>query len=208
MKMSTKNVSFYDHFELHARKTVEGCTLLLALMNTEDATSIRDQASAIADIEHECDRITHAVVAQLRTTLITPLDRNEIYQLISRMDDVMDFVEAASERFALYDIYEPTVEAAKLAAVLLACAEHVLEAVTAVRNIKHPQPILDRCIEINRLENEADSQLRGALAQLFRNERDPIAIMKWKEIYELLETATDRCEDVANIIEGVVLENS
>jgi predicted phosphate transport protein (TIGR00153 family) len=208
MRFSAKSGSFYDQFERHARKTVEGCTLLLALMNTKGADNVRDQACAIADIEHECDEITHEVIAQLRSALITPIDRGEIHRLITRMDDVMDFVEATSERFALYEIQEPSEEASQLASVLLSCSEHVLEAVTAVRDIKHPQPILDKCIEINRLENEADGRLRDALARLFSNETNPIAIMKWKEIYELLETATDRCEDVANIIEGVVLENA
>jgi len=207
-KSFAKSVSFYDQFENHARKTVEGCGLLLTLMDPADTQSVRDQAVAIADIEHECDQITHAVVAQLRTTLITPLDCNEIYRLITKMDDVMDFVEAASERMALYEMRATTQEAGGLASVLLTCAECVLEAVAAFRNLKQPQRILDKCIEINRLENEADTQLRGALARLFRDEPNPITIMKWKEIYELLETATDRCEDVANIIEGVVLENS
>jgi predicted phosphate transport protein (TIGR00153 family) len=207
-KSFAKSVSFYDQFENHARKTVEGCGLLLTLMDPTDTSNLRDQAVAIADIEHECDQITHAVVAQLRTTLITPLDCNEIYRLITKMDDVMDFVEAASERMALYEMRATTQEAGELASVLLTCAECVLEAVGAFRNLKQPQRILDKCIEINRLENVADTQLRGALARLFRDEPNPITIMKWKEIYELLETATDRCEDVANIIEGVVLENS
>jgi predicted phosphate transport protein (TIGR00153 family) len=207
-KSFPKSVSFYDQFENHARKTVEGCGLLLTLMDPADTQSVREQACAIAEIEHECDQITHAVVAQLRTTLITPLDCNEIYRLITKMDDVMDFVEAVSERMALYEMRATTQEARGLARVLLTCAECVLEAVGAFRNLKQPQRILDKCIEINRLENEADTQLRGALARLFRDEPNPIAIMKWKEIYELLETATDRCEDVANIIEGVVLENT
>jgi predicted phosphate transport protein (TIGR00153 family) len=169
---------------------------------------ITAQAKAISDIEHECDRITHAVVAQLHTTFITPIDRNDIYRLITKMDDIMDFVEAAAERLALYGITEMTSEASDLARVLLESSERVLEAVSGFRDLRHPALILEKCVEINRLENVADGQLRAALAKLFREEQNPITIMKWKEIYELLETATDRCEDVANIIEGVVLENS
>lgn len=206
MRLLPRDETFFDEFEKQGRKTVEGCRAFVALV--ESPGDIQAQARAISDIEHECDRITHAVVAKLHKTFITPLDRNDIHRLISRMDDVMDFVEAAAERLALYDIREMTKEVADLARVLLASSERVAEAVSGFRDLKNPQRILDKCIEINRLENEADALLRGSLARLFREEQNPITIMKWKEIYELLETATDRCEDVANIIEGVVLENS
>jgi len=206
MRFLPKDVSFFDHFEKQGKKTVEGCRALLAMVSAPG--DVAAQAKAISDIEHECDLITHAVVAQLHTTFITPLDRNDIYRLITKMDDIMDFVEAAAERMALYDIHDMPKEAGDLARVLLSSSERVLEAVAGFRDLKRPELILEKCIEINRLENEADAQLRGALAKLFREEQNPITIMKWKEIYELLETATDRCEDVANIIEGVVLENS
>jgi predicted phosphate transport protein (TIGR00153 family) len=206
MRFLPKDVSFFDHFEKQGQKTVEGCHALLAMVSSRG--DIVAQAKAISDIEHECDRITHAVVAQLHKTFITPLDRNDIYRLITKMDDIMDFVEAAAERIALYGIVDMTKEAADLARVLLASSERVLEAVAGFRDLKRSEIILEKCVEINRLENEADALLRGALARLFRDEQNPITIMKWKEIYELLETATDRCEDVANIIEGVVLENS
>jgi uncharacterized protein len=117
-------------------------------------------------------------------------------------------VEAAADRLALYDVKEMTKEVADLARCLVSGAEHVLGAVSGIRDLSKSQAILQHCIEVNRLENVADSILRGALARLFREEKDPIAIIKWKEIYETLESATDRCEDVANIIEGVLLENS
>jgi uncharacterized protein len=206
MRFLPKDESFFDHFEQQGLKTVEGCRALVALVSAP--TDIVAQAKEIADIEQACDRITHAVVEQLHKTFITPLDRNDIYRLITKMDDVMDYVEATAERIALYDIKDMPKEASDLAMVLLTSAERVLEAVTGLRNLKRSELILEKCIEINRLENEADALLRGALARLFREEQNPITIMKWKEIYELLETATDRCEDVANIIEGVVLENS
>jgi hypothetical protein len=126
------------------------------------------------------------------------------------MDDIMDFVEAAADRLALYEMPKGpmTKEAVDLARCLVSSAEHVLGAVQSIQDLRRPNGILQHCIEINRLENVADSLLRGALARLFREEKDPIAVIKWKEIYETLETATDRCEDVANIIEGMVLENS
>ena len=206
MRFLPKDESFFDRFEDQGRKTVEGCRALVAMVTTPG--DIVAQAKAISDIEQECDRITHGVVEQLHKTFITPIDRNDIYRLITKMDDVMDFVEAASERIALYEITEMTKEVAPLCRVLMSSAERVLEAVSGFRNLKQPESILEKCVEINRLENEADGLLRAALARLFREEQNPITIMKWKEIYELLETATDRCEDVANIIEGVVLENS
>jgi predicted phosphate transport protein (TIGR00153 family) len=206
MRFLARDESFFDEFEKQGLKTVEGCKVFVAMV--KEPIDIQASAKEISEIEHACDRITHAVVAKLHKTFITPLDRNDIYRLITRMDDVMDYVEAAAERVALYDIRVMTPEVVELANVLLESAEQVREAVSGFRDLKHPASILQKCVEINRLENVADSLLRASLARLFREEKDPITIMKWKEIYELLETATDRCEDVANIIEGVVLENS
>jgi predicted phosphate transport protein (TIGR00153 family) len=206
MRLLPRDESFFDQFEKQGRKTVEGCRAFLELV--ESPGDVPAQAKVIKHIEHECDLITHSVVAQLHRTFITPLDRNDIYRLITKMDDIMDLVESAAERVALYEIKEMTKEVIDLSRVLLSSAERVLEAVAGFRDLKHPELILEKCVEINRLENEADALLRGTLAKLFREVKDPITVMKWKEIYELLETATDRCEDVANIIEGVVLENS
>jgi len=206
MRLLPHDASFFAHFEHQGRKTVEGCRAFLEMV--EDPTHLDSRAERVKQIEHECDEITHAVVEGLHKTFITPIDRNDIYTLISRMDDIMDLVEAAADRLALYDIPHMTKEVADLARCLVSSAEHVLGAVSSIRDLKRPNAILQHCIEINRLENVADNVLRGALARLFREEKDPIAIIKWKEIYETLEMATDRCEDVANIIEGVVLENS
>ena len=185
---------------------MEGCRAFLTLAEHPENVEVRSREIKV--IEEECDTITHKVVESLHKTFITPLDRNDIYRLTTKLDDIMDFVEAASERLSLYDIRTTTKELCELARVLVSSAERVLEAVTGLRNLKNAQLILTKCIEINRLENEADALLRASLAKLFREEKDPIAVIKWKEIYELVETATDRCEDVANIIEGVVLENS
>jgi predicted phosphate transport protein (TIGR00153 family) len=206
MGLLPRDTSFFDHFEQQGAKTVAGCKAFLTLV--DDPSNAAVHAKAIAVIEEECDAITHRVVESLHKTFITPIDRNDIYRLMTKMDDIMDFVEAAAERISLYDIRTSTKELGDLARVLVTSAERVLEAVSGLRNLKNPALILEKCVEINRLENEADALLRGTLAKLFREEKDAIAIIKWKEIYELLETATDRCEDVANIIEGVVLEHS
>ena len=206
MRLLPHDASFFAHFEHQGKKTVEGCQAFLAMV--ENPNDLEAQAERVKQIEHECDEITHAVVEGLHKTFITPIDRNDIYRLITKMDDIMDLVEAAADRVALYEIPNMTKEAGDLARCLVASAEHVLGAVSSIRDLGKPNGILQHCIEINRLENVADTILRSALARLFREEKDPIAVLKWKEIYETLESATDRCEDVANIIEGVVLENS
>ena len=206
MRLLPHDASFFSYFEQQGQKTVEGCRAFVAMV--ENPTDLDQRAERVKQIEHECDEITHAVVAGLHKTFITPIDRNDIYRLITKMDDIMDMVEAAADRLALYDVKEMTKEVADLARCLVSGAEHVLGAVSGIRDLSKSQAILQHCIEVNRLENVADSILRGALARLFREEKDPIAVIKWKEIYETLESATDRCEDVANIIEGVLLENS
>jgi predicted phosphate transport protein (TIGR00153 family) len=206
MRLLPHDASFFAHFEHQGKKTVEGCRAFLEMV--ENPTNLESQAERVKQIEHECDEITHAVVEGLHKTFITPIDRNDIYTLITKMDDIMDFVEAAADRVALYEIPTMTKEVGDLARCLVSSAEHVLGAVSSIRDLGKPNGILQHCIEINRLENVADTILRSALARLFREEKDPIAVIKWKEIYETLESATDRCEDVANIIEGVVLENS
>ena len=206
MRLLPREESFFDDFEKHALKTVEGCRAFVEM--AEGKVSAAEACPKIKTIESECDHITHHVVERLHKVFITPIDRNDIFRLISKMDDVMDFVEAASQRVALYEVNGHNNELWALARVLQAGSERISEALVGMRNLKHPELILEKCVEINRLENEADVLLRVAIAKLFKEEKDPIQVIKWKEIFELMETATDRCEDVANIIEGVVLENS
>jgi uncharacterized protein Yka (UPF0111/DUF47 family) len=124
------------------------------------------------------------------------------------MDDIMDFVEAAAERISLYEVTEMTPEVRELAHLLVKAVEKVGVALRGLRDMKHADPIIEACVDVNRLENEGDAILRIAVARLFREAKDPITVIKWKEIYENLESATDRCEDVANIVEGIVLENA
>jgi|SRR6266545_4488802 len=205
-RLLPKETSFFDFFEEHARLTVTGTTEFVSMVSS--ANSIDAKAKRIKEIEHETDVITHRCVEALHTVFITPIERDDIYRLITRMDDVMDFVEAAAERLALYEITKMTPEVVDLAETLCRAAKDVEEALKGLRDLKHPKRILAKCVDINRLENEADAILRRALARMFKQIRDPIEIIKWKEIYENVESATDRCEDVANIIEGVVLDNA
>jgi len=206
MRLLPHDKAFFSFFEQHGRKVVEGCRALLDMI--DEPRALESQAQRVTQIEHECDEITHAVVESLHRTFITPLDRNDIYTLITRMDDVMDLVEAAADRFFLYQITAMRPEAGDMTRCLLVSTEHMLAAASGLREMSRAESILQHCVEINRQENVADKILRTALARLFREETDPVVVIKWKEIYETLESATDRCEDVANIIEGVVLENS
>jgi predicted phosphate transport protein (TIGR00153 family) len=196
---------FFGYFERHASLTVEGAREMRRLIG--GGVDVRALAARIKEIEHETDVITHACVERLHKTFITPLDRDAIYQLITRMDDIMDYIEAAAAALMLYELTDITEPARALADVLVRATEQVAAAVAGLKNVKRPDSILKACIEVNRLENEGDEILRRALADLFRGASDPLLVLKWKEIYEALENATDRCEDVANVIEGVVLEH-
>lgn len=205
-RLLPRDATFFDHFEKHAAATLLGAREFQTLVAEGGNPSVKSRR--IKEIEHEADTITHACVEALHKTFITPLDRDEIYRLITKMDDVMDFVEAASERIALYDLSAMTPEVKELAAVLVRSTIEMERAVQGLRNLKDSHGVIQSCIEINKLENEGDAILRVAVARLFREEKNPVEIIKWKEIYESLENATDRCEDVANIIEGIVLERA
>jgi len=200
-----RETSFFDFFEQHAALTIEGAKEFLSLVTT--GANIAAKCRRISDIEHETDTITHRCVEALHKTFITPIDRDSIHRLITKMDDVMDFVEAAAERLELYELVVMTNDVRDLADVLHRAAMQVEAAVRGLRSLKDPQATLKLCIDINRLENEADAILRRSVARLFKEEKDPVVIIKWKEVYENLENASDRCEDVANIIEGVILEH-
>jgi uncharacterized protein len=205
-RLLPKETSFFDFFERHADLTVEGCREFQALVAA--GANVDVKAQRIKEIEHETDVITHRCVEALHKTFITPIDRDSIHRLITKMDDVMDFVEAAAERLDLYELTVMTGDVRDLADVLHRSSQQVEVAVRGLRSLGDPQATLKLCIDINRLENEADGILRRAVARLFKEEKDPIMVIKWKEVYENLESATDRCEDVANIIEGVILEHA
>jgi uncharacterized protein len=200
-----RETSFFDFFEQHAGLTIEGTKEFLSMVTT--GANIATKCRRISDIEHETDTITHRCVEALHKTFITPIDRDAIHRLITRMDDIMDYVEAGAERIELYEISTMTSDVRDLSDVLHRSAQQVEAAVRGLRHLNDTQHTLKLCIDINRLENEADAILRRSVARLFKEEKDPIMVIKWKEIYENLENASDRCEDVANIIEGVILEH-
>jgi uncharacterized protein len=201
-----RDEDFFGLFERHAALTVEGAREMQRLVQGNQ--NVRERAARIKEIEHETDVITHACVERLHKTFITPFDRDDIHRLITRMDDVMDYIDSAAIAVMLYELTDMTPPVRELADVLVRSTESVAVAVSGLKNVKQSKAILDACIEVNRLENEGDEILRGALAELFRGAKDPLLVLKWKEVYEALENATDRCEDVANVIEGVVLEHA
>lgn len=205
-RLMPRSDDFFDDFEKQTAQTVEGARLLKDLL--ENFTDVPRKVQAIKDVEHAGDDVTHRAFERLYTQFITPFDRTAIHRLLSTIDDVLDLADAAAERLGLYDVGAVVPEARELAGVLLAQARTMQEAVRALRNMKDTDRILAACREINSLENQADTLLRTALAKLFKSGTDPLMVMKWKEILDLIETATDRAEDVANVVESVVLENA
>ena len=180
--------------------------MMSALATSTDGMGVF--AAAIDKAETSADKITHETISQLHKTFITPLDRDEIHQLITRMDDILDLTQDVAQTVALYDIRRATPEAITLAQITLSCCERVKAAVNMLPSMDNAQSILATCREIDQFESDADRVMRGAMSKLFRDEPDVRELIKLKAIYELLETITDRCEDVANVIEGIVLENS
>ena len=205
-RLLPQEFGFFDNFERHVDLAIEGAKLLVNLLESLDAPG--PKARRIKELEHEADVVTHNTMDMLRKTFVTPFDRNEIHHLISSLDDIMDAMEAAAERLTLYEITQATPEARTLARNLVSATAQLQVAVRGLRHVKRDRDaIMTACVDINRIENENDEMLREGLAKLFKHERDPVFIMKWKEIYEILEDATDRCEDATDVIEGVVLEN-
>jgi uncharacterized protein len=197
---------FFDYFVEHANEALAASRELSELMGSVD--NIEQRAFTIETHEKRGDKITQETIALLHTTFITPLDRDDIHSLITRMDDILDLIEDVAQSVFLYDVRFVTPETKKLADICVACIEQVRAAVSMLSNMDNGPRILQVCEEIDRLESEADHVMRAAMAKLFRDEPDVRQLIKLRTIYELLETVTDRCEDVANIIEGIVLENS
>jgi predicted phosphate transport protein (TIGR00153 family) len=200
---------FFSLFDGHAKFIVEGALSLAdVLRHYDDQKDRATRIKQIEDAEHGADRITHETVQLLHTTFITPFDRDDIHRLISRMDDVLDLIQDTAESLVLYDIQKVTPEATQLAELVLRCSERVQSAVGLMASMADAPAILKICQEIDKLESEADRVMRGAISELFRNETDVRQLIKLKAVYELLESATDKCQDVANVIESVVLENA
>ena len=194
---------FVDLFRKQAENICAGAKSLVQML--EHYTGVPEQVQIIKAIEHEGDEITHRIFTKLNQTFITPFDREDIHELCSQLDDVIDLIDAAASRFVLYRVDAVRLGTVDLVKILLSAATEVS---AAINTIETPEKALKHCIEINRYENESDRLCRTLIAQLFDEEKDPLQVIKWKEIFEVIETAVDKCEDVANVVEGVILKSA
>jgi predicted phosphate transport protein (TIGR00153 family) len=199
-----KDEKFFAMFKEMTVTIIEGASLLKDMMdNFENPLNSQKR---IKDVEHKCDQLTHDIIKKLNKSFITPFDREDIYALSSALDDIMDLIDASSQRFVMYNVEKPTPESKELAFIILKSCQTIDKAVGILGG--KLEPIAEYCVEVNALENEADRVCREAISKLFDEEKDAIQLIKWKEIYETLERATDKCEDAANILESVVVKNA
>jgi uncharacterized protein len=201
-----KEGKFFVLFNQHADVLVDASKELVNLFN--DLSKTDQHMSAIKDLEKRADRLTYETVDLLHKTFITPLDRDDMLKLITNMDDIADLMEDVAETVSLYDVTVSTEEAKQLATISVACCERVRTAVHLLDNMTNASDMLKISSEIERLESDGDRVLRSAMSKLFREEENVKNLIKYKAVYELLESITDKCEDVANIIQGIVVENA
>jgi predicted phosphate transport protein (TIGR00153 family) len=196
---------FFDLFEQSSQNIIKASKALKEMLDTWQF--IDSRVAEITELEHAGDSITHQIISLLHRTFVTPFDREDIALLAHTMDDVLDFIHSAADAMFIYKTKKPTERAKELAGVIVLAAEEMAQAVASLRHKGEFKQMLERCVEINRLENAADRIYRAAIGELFENSEDMVEIIKWREIYEHMETATDRCEDVADVVEGVALKN-
>jgi predicted phosphate transport protein (TIGR00153 family) len=206
MRLFPKEENFFDYFEELANKIEEGGRLFLEMTENHDYSEAK--VTKLKEIEHEADVITHRTYEKMHKTFLTPIDREDIYALVNKMDSILDLIEATAIRIYLYKVKKPDDEIIKQAKILNEAITKVKSIVRAMRNMKNSKMILDGCVEINTLENDGDVVLRTIIADLFIKEKDAIELLKWKEIFERIEEAIDVCEDVSNIVEGIVLKHA
>jgi len=202
-RLIPKEERFYDDFVALAEEIRHGASMLEEMLAPEQP--LWDKADEIKEVEHKCDFLTHEIIQRLHRTFVTPLDREDIFNLARSLDDVMDAIDATAAIVRLYQINFVRTDARELTRIIMASSDQVVKALKALERRKG---VAEPAVEINRLENEADRVHQVAVRRLFEEEHDPIQIMKWKEILDFLEAATDRCEDVANVLEGVVVKHA
>ena len=203
MRLMPRETKFFDMFTEMARNLIDGARLMKSLL--ENYRDVATQVSKLKDIEHRGDDMMHSLLTKLNSTFITPFDREDIHRLASAIDDVLDLLNAAGDRMIVYNISSVPSDAAHLAALIL---DQSIELERALAGLEKLQHVLEHCVEINRLENEADRSTRSAVGHLFETEKDPIQLIKIKELFEVLELATDKAEDAANVLEAVILKSA
>ena len=197
---------FFGLFDDIARALIDAAAALHDLIT--DYTDVDHKTRGLREMEKRVDVATRTICEQLNTSFVTPIDREDIHQLAITMDSVLDYIEASADRMKLYGVEEPRVEAAELSAILIESTRQIRTAVHEVANLREIDSVLKPCVVINELENQADQVLRRALARLFKEETRPLEVAKWQEIFFRLEIATDKCEDVANVLESIVVKNA
>jgi predicted phosphate transport protein (TIGR00153 family) len=203
--LKPKEEKFFKLFKEMTENIIEGAKLLKDMLDNFESPV--ESQRRIKDVEHKGDSITHEIIKTLHKTFVTPLDPEDIYALASKLDDILDLIDASSQRIIMYNVEAIPPEAKSLGFIILQSCIAVDKAV-AMLGKKTNEQIFEACVEINSLENEADRVSREAISRLFDEEKDPIQLIKWKEIFETLEKATDRCEDASNILESVVVKNA
>ncbi|MGZ3597457.1 MAG: DUF47 domain-containing protein [Syntrophales bacterium] len=204
--MIPKEEKFFDLFYELATKIEEGGELFLDMVEHYEYSE--PKIVKLKELEHEADVITHRTYEKMHKTFLTPIDREDIYALVNKMDSILDMIEASAARMSLYKVKIPAKEIVDQAKILNEAIKKVKYIVHAMKNMKNAKMIIDACVEINTLENEGDIVMRMTMTRLFEQEKDPIELIKWKEIFERIEEAIDVCEDVANIVEGIVLKHA
>ena len=203
MRLIPRESKFFCMFADVSQNLTQGTRLLHDIL--KNPANMEPRLDQLQEIEHRGDEMTHGIITALNQTFITPFDREDIHRLTSSLDDVLDYVNAAGVRLRLYKIKSPPSIAAELAAMIVEQSEELAQGVSLLEKNKL---VLEHCVEVHRLENEADRLSRKAIADLFDNEKDPIHLIKIKELYEVLETATDKAEDAANVLEAVALKSN
>lgn len=206
MRLFPKAENFFEYFEELANKIEEGGQFFLEMTRNRDYSA--EKVARLKEIEHEADGITHRTYERMHKTFLTPIDREDIYALVNKMDSIMDVIEATAIRIHMYKVKKPDDEIIKQAEILFQSIQKVKGIVHGLRNMKNSQMILDGCVEIHTLENAGDVVLRTIITDLFIKEKDAIELIKWKEIFERIEEAIDVCENVSNIVEGIVLKHA
>jgi predicted phosphate transport protein (TIGR00153 family) len=205
-RLLPRQTNFFDFFERHAALTVEAALELTKI--GRDRPDVDEIARRIKQLEHQADEVTHQCMETLHKTFITPIDRNDIHRIASKLDDIADYIDAVARQISLFELKEFPDSVTEATIVLHQATEAVERAVKGLRNMRDPTAILGECVRINELENQADRIKASSVARLFREEKDPIMVLKFDRVFQALENVTDACEDVANVIEGVVLEHA
>lgn len=197
---------FFEVFERSAQNLLDCATVFNDLFTKY--SDVQKKVDKITDYEQRGDSMTHEIVQLLNQTFVTPLDREDIYQLAESLDDVLDSIEEAASRLVMFEIKEPTVYSVELAHLIMKCCEQIHKAIPYLRHPKDLHVLQDNLLQIHTLENRADSIKKEALTELYRNPTDVVLLLKWREIYENMEAATDRCEDVADVLQGLLVKNA